>query len=119
MASIDVQPTGAITSSIWDEVWGLTQAYYDTGSWVTMIRFDASGAVVSTSLTLWDNFIPLKVIQESSTANAPLMKLDPADPAVYWLPSQSYPYAALPVSTVEERAALRDRVVTGAGAGKL
>jgi hypothetical protein len=30
MASIDVQPTGAITSSIWDEVWRLTQAYYDT-----------------------------------------------------------------------------------------
>jgi pectate lyase len=93
--------------------------YYDTGSWVTMIRLDSSGAVVSTSVTEWDNFIPLKVIQESSGANAPLMKLDPLDGAVYWLPSQSYPYTAMPVSTPDERTALRDSVVAGAGAGKL
>jgi hypothetical protein len=30
MASIDVQPASAITPRTWDEIWGLTQAYYDT-----------------------------------------------------------------------------------------
>jgi hypothetical protein len=30
MASIDVRPASAITPRTWDEIWGLTQAYYDT-----------------------------------------------------------------------------------------
>jgi len=30
MASIDVLPAAAVTSRTWDEIWGLTQAYYDT-----------------------------------------------------------------------------------------
>jgi pectate lyase len=93
--------------------------YYDTGTWVTMTAINSSGTVTGASTTLWDNFPPLKTIQESNAANAPLMKLDPADPSVYWLPERSYTYTALPVGTPEERAALRDRVVTGAGAGKL
>jgi hypothetical protein len=47
----------------------------------------------------------------------PLLKLDPTDPAVFWYPS--YDYSLAPVSTPEERAALRKLVVNGAGAGKL
>ena len=93
--------------------------YYDTGTWVTMTAINSSGTVTGTSTTNPDNFPLLLAIQAGSAANAPLMKLDPADPAVYWLPSQSYVYTAMPVLTPEERAALRASIVAGAGAGKL
>ena len=73
----------------------------------------------ATSTTLFDAFGALQAIQAASAANAPLIRLDPADPAAYWLPSQSYAYTALPVVTPEERAALRAAIVAGAGAGKL
>jgi pectate lyase len=97
--------------------------YGNTGTWVTMIAINSAGTVTGTSTTemigAFDLFTLLKTIQESSAANAPLMKLDPLDGAVYWLPSQSYPYTAMPVSTPDERTALRDNVVARAGAGKL
>lgn len=84
-----------------------------------MIAINAAGTVTGTSTTLFDTFAAVKAIQESSAANAPLMRLDPADPAVFWLPSQSYDYVVMPVLTPEERAALRASVVAGAGATKL
>ena len=93
--------------------------YGDTGTWITMIAINSAGTVTGTSTTLFDTFAAVKAIQESSAANAPLMRLDPADPAVFWLPSQSYDYVAMPVLTPEERAALRASVVAGAGATKL
>src|SRR6185503_983620 len=30
MASMDVQPVAAIAPPTWDEIWGLTQGYFDT-----------------------------------------------------------------------------------------
>jgi len=93
--------------------------YGNTGTWITMIAINSAGTVTGTSTTLFDTFAALKVIQESSPANTPLQKLDPADPAVFWLPSQSYDYTPMLVGTPEERAALRANVVAGAGAGKL
>ncbi|HEV7477476.1 MAG TPA: hypothetical protein VGO02_07050, partial [Burkholderiales bacterium] len=93
--------------------------YGNTGTWITMIAINSAGTVTGTSTTLFDTFAALKAIQESSAANTPLLKLDPADPAVFWLPSQSYGYVPMPVSTPEERAALRSSIIAGAGAGKL
>jgi pectate lyase len=93
--------------------------YGDTGTWITMIAINSAGTVTGTSTTLFDAFAALKAIQESGVANTPLNKLDPADPAVFWLPSQSYDYAPMPVGSPEERAALRSAVTAGAGAGKL
>ena len=87
--------------------------YGNQGTWVTM------RTATTSATTLFDTFPPLKVIQESSAANTPLVRLDPADPAVFWLPSQSYDYTPAPIATPEEQAALRARVITGAGAGKL
>ncbi|HEX6690162.1 MAG TPA: hypothetical protein VF110_03355 [Burkholderiales bacterium] len=57
MASIDVLPTTGIASPIWDEIWGLTQAYYDTDrdfvearlrahSSLGLIRAQAAGELV-------------------------------------------------------------------------
>jgi len=87
--------------------------YYDQGTYVTMISPTAS------STTLSDSFAAVKVIQESSANNVPLVKLDPLDPNVFWTPSQTYSYALMPVGTPEERAALRAQVLNNAGAGKL
>jgi pectate lyase len=72
-----------------------------------------------TATTLFDAFAAVKAIQESSAANAPLFKLDPADPAVFWYPSQTYSYLLAPVSTETERTELRTTVINNAGAGKL
>ena len=90
--------------------------YYDTGTWVTMTP-STRAARDRTSTTLSNAFAALQAIQAGSAANAPLIELDPADPAVYWLPSQSYAYTAMPVLTPEERAALRasDRGRSGGG----
>ncbi|HEY6381948.1 MAG TPA: hypothetical protein VIY07_09115, partial [Pseudolabrys sp.] len=87
--------------------------YYDQGTWVTMRT-----ATISAT-TLFDTFTALSNIQDDSAANAPLFKLDPADPNVFWTPSQTYSYRLMPVSTPEEQAALRKQVIANAGAGKL
>jgi pectate lyase len=89
--------------------------YGDTGTWITMRR--ANGT--NTATTLFDAFAAVKIIQESSASNQPLVKLDPADPAVFWYPSQTYGYTLAPVATEAERAALRSQVIGNAGAGKL
>jgi len=86
--------------------------YYNQGTYITMISPTAS------STTLFDPFAAVKVIQESSASNVPLVKLDPLDPNVFWTPSQTYDYHLMPVSTPEERAALRAQVLNSAGAGK-
>ena len=49
----------------------------------------------------------------------PLLKLNPADENVFWMPSQTYGYSLMPVATPAEQAALRAQVLTNAGAGKL
>jgi pectate lyase len=90
--------------------------YYDTGTWITMNRVTGTPP---TATTLFDAFAAVKAIQESSAANAPLFKLDPADPAVFWYPSQTYSYLLAPVSTETERTELRTTVINNAGAGKL
>jgi pectate lyase len=87
--------------------------YYDQGTYVTMITSSTS------STQLLDMFALAKTVQETSAGNAPLMKLDPADPNVFWTPGQTYRYELMPVSTPEERAALRAQVLNSAGAGKL
>ena len=89
--------------------------YGDAGTWITMRR--ANGT--NTATTLFDAFAAVKLIQEGSAANAPLFKLDPADPAVFWYPSQTYSYSLAPVSTEAERTELRTTVINNAGAGKL
>jgi pectate lyase len=89
--------------------------YGDIGTWITMRR--ANGT--NTSTTLFDAFTALSNIQDDSTSNAPLTKLDPADPAVFWYPSRTYDYSLAPVGTEAERAALRTQVINNAGAGKL
>ena len=89
--------------------------YGDTGTWITMRR--ANGT--NTSTTLFDAFTALAGIQDDSAANAPLTKLDPADPAVFWYPTKTYGYSLVPVGTEAERAALRTQVIGNAGAGKL
>ena len=68
---------------------------------------------------LVDLFTAVKAIQVGSAANAPLAKLDPADPAVFWTPAMSYSYELAPLGTPLERDALRAYVVNTAGAGKL
>jgi pectate lyase len=88
--------------------------YGDTGTWITMRRQNGT----NTSTTLFDAFAALKAIQEGSAANQPLVKLDPADPAVFWFPTQTYGYTLAPVATPEQRAALRLQVIGDAGAGK-
>ncbi|MEC5400312.1 pectate lyase family protein [Uliginosibacterium sp. H1] len=87
--------------------------FYDAGTIVTTIN----GATVTTQLQ--DIYAAVLVKQQSSSSNAPLTKLDPNDPAVFWKPSLSYAYSLLPVSTAAEQAALRSFVVSKAGAGKL
>jgi pectate lyase len=79
----------------------------------------------NTSTTLFDAFTALANIQDDSAANAPLFRLDPADPAVFWYPTQTYSYTVAPVSDPDPavgaalRAALRTQVISNAGAGKL
>ena len=73
----------------------------------------------TSATTLFDTFAPLKVIQESSAANAPLIRLDLTDPAAFWLPSRSYAYGLAPVDTPEARAALKAFITGNAGAGRL
>ncbi|HZE10250.1 MAG TPA: hypothetical protein VE034_01560 [Burkholderiales bacterium] len=87
--------------------------YFDQGTVVTMISPTAS------STTLFDPFAAVKLIQEGSASNVPLVKLDPLDPNVFWTPSQTYSYALMPVGTPAEQAALRAQVLGNAGAGKL
>jgi pectate lyase len=107
--------------------------YGNVGTWVTMIGINAAGAITATGVSDFDTFKQVKDIQAPIPPNppnltaAPLVKLDPLDPAVYWLPNQSYDYTALPVGTAADdpvvsaalRAALRKSIVDGAGAGKL
>jgi pectate lyase len=73
----------------------------------------------NTSTTEFDAFTALSGIQDDSTNNAPLFKLDPADPAVFWYPSKTYSYVLMPVDSDVARAALRAEVIGNAGAGKL
>lgn len=87
--------------------------YYDQGTYVTMITSSSS------TTQLLDTFGLAKAVQESSAGNAPLIKLDPVDPNVFWTPSQTYHYDLMPVRTADERAALRQRVLNDTGAGKL
>ena len=87
--------------------------YGNQGTWITM------RTATTSATTLFDTFAPLKVIQESNAANAPLIRLDFADPAAFWLPSRSYPYAATPVDTPEARAVLKALITSSAGAGRL
>ena len=88
--------------------------YGNTGTWITM------KTPAPQESTLLDTFAALKVIRDGNqAANAPLIKLDPADPAVFWLPSHTYPYTLAPVGTETERNALRTSVLNSAGAGKL
>jgi pectate lyase len=91
--------------------------YHDIGTWVTVTSINNAGTVLGTSIPVepWDNFPLLLAIQTGNPANAPLFRLD----ASYWVPNQSYDYAAQPVSTADERAALKASVIDGAGAGKL
>ena len=98
---------------------GFTEAecgtyYYDTGSWVTMRT-----SPTNFRETLEDLFTAVKTIQQSSSANALLVKLDPADPNVFWYPTQTYDYLLAPVGTTDERTTLRTQVINNAGAGKL
>jgi len=58
--------------------------YTDQGTYVTMISPTAS------STTLFDPFAAVKVIQEGSSSNVPLVKLDPLDPNVFLDASQTY-----------------------------
>jgi pectate lyase len=97
---------------------GFTEAecgtyFYDAGTVVTTIT-----ATATTSAVL-DIFAALKIRQESNVNNAPLFRLDPALPDVFWLPSQSYSYSLVSVGTPEEQAALREGVKANAGAGTL
>ncbi|MFA9441787.1 hypothetical protein ACDA63_19325, partial [Uliginosibacterium sp. sgz301328] len=71
----------------------------------------------TTTTEVQDIFAAVLVKQQSSASNAPLIKLDPNDPAVFWKPG--YPYTLLPVANATDQAALRNAVVTKAGAGKL
>jgi pectate lyase len=87
--------------------------YGNTGTWVTM------RTATTSATTVFDAFTALTNIQDDSTANAPLFKLDPLDPAVFWYPTQTYGYSLAPVGEPEERAALRTQVIANAGAGKL
>jgi pectate lyase len=89
--------------------------YGDRGTWITMRRQNGT----NTSTTEFDAFTALSGIQDDSTNNAPLFKLDPADPAVFWYPSKTYRYILMPVDSDAARAALRAEVIGNAGAGKL
>jgi hypothetical protein len=89
--------------------------YGDTGTWITMRRQNGT----NTSTTLFDAFTALANIQDDSPSNAPLFRLDPADPVVFWYPTRTYSYTLAPVGTDTERAALRTQVIGNAGAGKL
>jgi pectate lyase len=82
--------------------------YANTGTWVTM------RTATTSNTTQVDTFGALQAIQAGSSNNAPLMNA-----ADFWLPSSTYSYALAPVSTPEERAALRAQVIGNAGAGKL
>ena len=82
--------------------------YSDAGTWITM------RTATTSATTLFDAFNALSNIQDDSPSNAPLMNA-----ASFWSPDRTYGYVLAPVSTPEERAALRTRVVNGAGAGKI
>jgi pectate lyase len=96
--------------------------YGDTGTWITMRRQNGT----NTATTLFDAFTALAGIQDDSASNAPLTKLDPADPAVFWYPTRTYSYALAPVDVPGDlvaaealRAKFRAGVIANAGAGKL
>ncbi|MBE7369303.1 pectate lyase [Ramlibacter pallidus] len=91
------------------------QAGYSTaecGTWY----FD-TGTVLNGVLV--DVYAAAQVKASSSASNAPLQRLDPADPASFWHPQRTYTYTALPTATGADQAALRDAVRAQAGAGKL
>src|SRR5262245_25055062 len=88
--------------------------YGNQGTWITM------RTATTSATTLFDPFPPLQAIVSSSTANAPLMPLDLANPpGTFWLPSQTYGYTLAPVGAPEDRDALKALIVGGAGAGRL
>lgn len=82
------------------------------GTW-----FHDAGTILNGSLV--DVYAAAQVKAASSATNAPLFRLDPTDPAVFWLPRQTYTYTAQPTATAADQAALKDDVVRNAGAGKL
>ena len=88
--------------------------YFDRGTIVTTILSSSS-----TAPQVFDIFAAVKVKQLANVNNAPLLKLDPSDPAVFWTPTLSYEYELSPVGTPAEQAALRTEVIDAAGAGKL
>jgi pectate lyase len=90
--------------------------YRDQGTIVMMIRTTVTPNTTAT--TVHDAFAAVKAIQESSASNAPLLMLDPTDPGVFWLPSHSYSYAAMPIDGAAQQEMLRQRVTGSAGAGK-
>jgi len=91
--------------------------YGDIGTWITM-RTPTTPTEPPPDAVLFNAFAALKAIQEGSAANQPLVRLDPADPAVFWFPTQTYGYTLAPVATPEQRKALRLQVIGNAGAGK-
>ncbi|HVE52482.1 MAG TPA: hypothetical protein VNB23_03740, partial [Ramlibacter sp.] len=76
-----------------------------------------AGTILNGALV--DVFAAAQVKASSSASNAPLQRLDPADPSVFWLPSRTYGYSVAPTATLADQAALRDAVKARAGAGKL
>ncbi len=87
--------------------------YFNRGTVVTSILTSSS------TTQLLDIFAAVKVKQQSSASNAPLLTLDPADPDVFWTPTESYGYFLSPVGTATEQAMLREEVIAAAGVGKL
>jgi pectate lyase len=87
--------------------------YYNQGTWINLHTTSTS------SIFQFDAFAAAQALQAGSAANAPLISLDPANPDVFWFPTQTYSYTLLPVGTPDERAALRQQIVDNAGAGKL
>lgn len=79
--------------------------YFDAGTVL-------NGAVV-------DVFAAAQTKATSSASNATLQRLDPNDPAAFWLPSRTYGYTLMPTATVTDQAALKTWVTQKAGAGKL
>jgi pectate lyase len=88
--------------------------YFDRGTIVTTILSSSS-----TPPAVFDIFEAVRVKQVANANNAPLLKLEPSDPTVFWTPTLSYEYELSPVGTPAEQAALRTEVIDAAGAGKL
>ncbi len=91
--------------------------YFNQGTWVNMIRTVPPLAELLREVDVFE-VARLRAL-EVSPNSVELQMLDPDDPDVFWFPSQTYDYELAPVSTDEERAALRAAVRFNAGAGKL